>query len=51
MEEDQTMEDKQAILNAYQNILNFIPGLEEQTKWMQRNQPSRIPEIATLVCA
>jgi hypothetical protein len=32
MDEEQTMEKKQAILNTYQKILDFIPGLEEQTK-------------------
>ena len=50
MDEDQMMEKKQAVLNTYQKILNFILGLEEQIKWMQRDHPSGLADIAELIC-
>ena len=49
MDEDQTMEKKQAVLNIYQKILNFILGLKEQIKWMQRDHPSGLADIAELI--
>ena len=49
IDENQTMEKKQAVLNTYQKILNFIPGLEEQIKWMQRDHPSGLADIAELI--
>ena len=49
MDEDQTMEKKQAVLNTYQKILDFIPGLKEQIKWTQRDHPSGLADIAELI--
>ena len=51
MDEEQTMEKKQVVLNTYKKILNFIPGLEEQIKWTQRDHSSGLADIAELICA
>lgn len=39
----------QAILNTYEKILAFIPGLKEQIEWTQINAPSGIDKLAVLV--
>jgi len=39
----------QVILDAYQKMLAFIPGLKEQTEWTQINDPSGIDKLAILV--
>lgn len=36
-------------LDAYQKMLEFIPGLKEQTEWAQIHNPSGIDKLAILV--
>jgi hypothetical protein len=35
----------------YEKILMAISGLEEHTKWTMENEPSKLNELATFVCA
>jgi hypothetical protein len=44
-------ETEQATLNSYRKLLEFLPGLKEQTAWTRKNHPSGISDIAALVCA
>jgi len=42
---------EQAILDIYQEILTFIPGLNDHIEWTQVNDPLGITELAAYVSA